>query len=219
MVSANIGVSYVFLLVFTWVYMGDEIRLTIPIINFDRVIMKPFRSLKWIMMSYAVIGFIAFIIGIYGAFILSLASFCKSTSPELYQFSLFVVALFWTGFFVVIAYGVKFFYGTKISTMIKEKIREETMEEVENRLVRSKFLEYDKTKEEKIKREDLPKVLQSLGMFVPEEEHDHLADTLDPDRSGFISFKPFADWFKAVNGSGGDSDGDSDKDEDKKLFR
>lgn len=221
-VSANIGISYLFLLVFTWVYLGDTVRVSIPIINFERVILRPFRSLKWIMICYAVIGFIEFIVGIYGAFILSLAEFCKVTSPDLYQFSLFVVTLFWVGFFIVSMYAVKLFYGTRLSKIIKDNVRTETMDEVENRLVRSKFLEFDKTREEKVTREDLTKVLQSLGVFVPEEEQEHLIDTLDPDRSGFITLKAFSEWFKAVNGSGGSDKGDDDnsgKDEDAKLFK
>lgn len=219
-VSANIGLSYVFLLVFTWVYMGDTVRLTISMINVDRVLLRPFRSLKWIMMAYGAIGFAAFVVGIYGAFILSLSSFCSKTSPQLYTFALFVVVLFWLGGAVVAGYLIKLTYGTRISKLIKENAREETMDEVEGRLVRSKFMEYA-AGGDSIARGDLGKVLQALGMFVPAEEQDHLADTLDPSGSGSIAFRPFKDWFAAVNGhsSAAAADEASDSDDSGKLFK
>eukprot|EP01031_Cornospumella_fuschlensis_P026994 gene26994-32614_t len=219
-VSAFVGISYVFLLVFTWVYIGDEIKITIPMLNFERVLFSPFKSLKWVLGFYLVVGGIAFILGIYGAFILSLATFCQQSAPALYQFSLFVVTIFWLGFFFTGGYAVKMFWGTNISRFIEDKVREESMEEVENRLVRAKFAEFDKSKEDRVKREDLPKILKSLGVFVPEEEHEHLLDTLDSEGTGYVTFGAFQDWFRALNGtSKRDDDSGSDKsDEDRKLF-
>eukprot|EP00981_Chlorochromonas_danica_P000958 scaffold229_cov155-Ochromonas_danica.AAC.6 len=214
-VTANIAISYLFLLVFTWVYLGENIRITIPVINFDRVVLRPFRSLRWIMYFYFALAIGAFVVGIYGTFILALSTFCSTTASELYHFTMFAVVLFWVGFFAVACYTVKLFYGTRISKILEEKMREETVEEVENRLVRAKFMEYDKTKQEQIERSDLNKVLQALGVFVPEEEQEHLADTLDPTRSGFIAFKPFAEWFRVANGSNKDEE---ENDEDKQLF-
>ncbi|RYG64958.1 hypothetical protein EON64_12935 [archaeon] len=220
MVSSFVGISYVFLLVFTWVYIGDEIKVTIPMLNFDRVLFSPFKSLKWVLGCYLVVGGVAFIMGIYGAFILSLATFCKQSAPALYQFSLFVVTIFWLGFFICGVYAVKMFWGSKISSFIDDKVREESMEEVESRLVRAKFSEFDRNKEDRVKREDLPKILKALGVFVPEEEHEHLLDTLDSEGTGYVSFSAFQDWFRALNGTGnrgGDSDSEK-SDEDRKLF-
>jgi hypothetical protein len=184
-------------------------------LSFDRVILRPFRTLKWIMICYALLGGIAFIIGIYGAVILSLAIFCERTSPVLYEFTLFVVSLFWTGLFIVGVYIVKLLYGARLAKLIEDKTRDESLSEVESRLARAKFLEFDKTKTEKISREDLPKVLQALGVFVPEEEQEHLANTLDPRNTGYIAYQPFSEWFRAVSGDH-DGGGESDKeDEDK----
>lgn len=198
-VSAQIATCYLFLLVFSWVYMGEEMSLQIKWLDIDMVVLRPFKSMKWIMYSYLGLFVMNFIIGIYGSFIMSLAVFCAPTAPMLYKFSLFILAISWIFFFTMVAYCVKFFLGNRIAAFIQEQTRTETMEEVEERIFRKKFNLFDPEKEDKVKREDFPKILQELGVFVPDEEISTLADTFDPEQSGYIPYQPFYDWFKDMN--------------------
>lgn len=168
-------------------------------LDVDMVILRPFKSMKWIMYFYSALFLMNFIIAVYGTFTMSLAIFCAPTAPMLYKFSLFILAIFWIFFFTIVAYSIKFFFGHRIATFIQEQTRAETMEEVEERIFRKFFSEYDPQKEDKIPRDDFRKVLQELGVFVPEDEIATLSDTFDPEQSGFIPYQPFYDWFKELN--------------------
>lgn len=198
-VEVEIATCYLFLLVFSWVYLGDTIRISVPSLSIDWVLLVPFQSLKWIMWFYFYLGVMSFIVGIYGAFVLSLATFCKTTAPTLYTFSLFCVVLYWLGLFFSSIYLVNLFFGNSISKFIAEKTREDTMEEVEERIFKKQFQEFDKDNEGKIVRSDMPKILKNLGVFVPEEEVEQLANNFDPENTGFILYQPFANWFKELN--------------------
>ncbi len=179
--------------------MGEDMSLQIKWLDIDMVILRPFKSMKWIMYFYFGLFVMNFIVAIYGTFLMSLAIFCAPTAPMLYQFSLFILSIFWIFFFTIIAYSIKFFFGHRISSFIQEQTRAETLEEVEERIFRKKFSIFDPEKEDKIKREDVPKILQELGVFVPDDEIITLSDTFDPERSGFVAYQPFYDWFKELN--------------------
>lgn len=184
---------------FSWVYLGEDVSLRISALDIDMVVLRPFRSMKWIMYFYAALLFMNVVVAIYGAFLTAQSIFCKNTAPMLYKFSLFLLVTFWLGFFIFIAYCVKFFFGDKITSMIKEKMREDTLEEAEERIFRRTFDDFDPEKENKVRREDIPAILQSLGVFVPDEEIVTLADTLDPQKAGVIEYQAFFDWFKDLN--------------------
>lgn len=198
-ISAEISVCYLFLLVFSWVYLGDHIDLEIKALDLKVNVLAPFKSMKWIMYAYALLAFMSFIIGIYGAFIMSLAVFCKTTAVMLYQFSMFLLITYWLGLFITIFYIVKLSYGNNIMALVKERIREETMEEVEERMFRRQFDAFDFEREDKIKREDANKLLQALGVFVPDQEVEQLVNSFDPSKSGFIEFQPMFEWFRELN--------------------
>lgn len=194
-----IATCYLFLLVYSWVYLGDTFRLKIEFFNLDMVVLAPFRSLKWIMYFYAVVAFMSFIVGIVGAATMSLAIFCADTAPELYTFSLYLVVTYWLGFFVVGIYVFKLFCGGQVNAIFKEQMRDETMEEVEERLFKQKFAEFDKEREDRISRENFPLLLRELGIFVPADEQNQLVDTFDPDGSGYLPYRDVYEWFKSLN--------------------
>lgn len=191
--------SYLYLLVFSWVFMGEDMFLRIPALGVNRQILFPFKSLKWIMGAYLIVGIVSFIVAIVGAALMSLAIFCKDTAPELYQYSLFLVSLNWIGIFVVVVYVVKLSYGGNIAQFIQEKTRQETIAEVESRLFQRKFAEFDPENTKQVKREDALKVLQNLGVFIPEEELEQLINTLDPGATGFVQYDAFFDWFLSLS--------------------
>jgi len=221
-VSAMIATSYLFLLIFSWVYFGDTFRLKIEFFSIDMVVLAPFKSMKWIMYYYGIVAFMSFIVGIVGAVTMSMAIFCVTTSPELYTFSLFLVVMYWLGFFIVGTYIFSLFFGGHVAELIKEQMREETLEEVEERLFREKFQVYDREREDRITREQFPLLLQDLGIFVPADEQNQLQDTFDPDNTGFLAYEEVKEWFKSLNAEANKHDkkignlSDDDDDEDDK---
>ena len=161
-----IAVCYIFLLVFTWVYMGDTITCTIPALGVDFVLFSPFKSLRWISFYYFLVGVFSFIVWIIGTILLQLSVFCEATAPGLYKFTVFLIVTYWMGFVIVILLLTKFFFGSNIAKMIKETPRASTIDEVEERLFRAKFDQYDLEKENRIPNEKVPLVLEDLQALL-----------------------------------------------------
>ena len=139
--------AYMYLLVFSWVFLGDEIKIGVILSDHKFTILRPFTSLQWLIMIYFAIGLFAFIVFIVYTALLAQSSFCALTSPLLYKFSSFLVASWWIGFCVVIGYLIKLFFGSDIASFIHDQTREHTNEEMEERIFRKVFNEYDKDRE------------------------------------------------------------------------
>lgn len=190
---------YLFLLVFSWVYLGDTININVPALGISFTLLRPFKSLKFVAGAYFILAVVSFIVWIVGSVLLQLSVFCEATAPELYKFSTFLVAIYWMGFIIVCLVLTKFFFGSNIAKMIKESTRASTIDEVEERLFRAKFDLHDVEKENRIAVEKVPLVLEDLGVFVPPEELDALIQTLDEEETGFVDFKPLLHWFRKLN--------------------
>lgn len=215
-IGAAIAVCYLFLIVYSWVFLGDVIRFESKTLGIDIIVLAPFRSFRWIVILYFAVAVASFIVWIVGTVLLEFAVFCQDTSPGLYSYTVFLVASYWMGFGITGIYIIKLFFGSNIAALIKESTRASTVEEVEEKIFNSKFQDYDKDKEGKIKVDDLASLLESLGVFVPEEEVETLQSTLDPEETGFIGFHELKAWFKSLNAeldARGDGEG-SEADED-----
>lgn len=180
--------------------------IDIPAFSFKRQILFPFKSLRWVMTAYAVVGGVLFIIAIIGAAVMSLAIFCQATAPELYRFSLFLVAVDWIGIFITITYLIKTSFGGQITQFIVEKTKAESVSDVETRIFKKKFDDIDLEGKGRISRDDASKLLQNLGIFVPEEELPQLMETLDPSQSGEVEYDTFLAWFQALSAEADDRD-------------
>lgn len=198
-ISAAVAVCYMFLIVYTWVFLGDNMYFTIPFTNVTFKVLRPFASMWWLMGFYAVIAITSFIVWCVGSYLLAASVFCAVTSPLLYQFSSFLVISYWLGFSVVVAYLVKIVFGRDIAGFVKDATREHTVDEVEEQIFRKKFTEYDKERDGEISSDDLASLIQSLGVYVPDDEIPALTKTLDPDGSGKIKFNKMLAWFRKVN--------------------
>lgn len=162
-ISAAIAVCYLFLLVYTWIFLGDTIRLQIQLIGVNIVLLAPFTSLQWLMGFYGVLGITSFVVWCVGSSLLSSASLCITTAPLLFSYATFLIAIYWLGFCIVIIYSIKLFYGDVIAAVIKEQVRPPTMAELEDRVFCKAFADFDKAKENRMANEDVSKLLQALG--------------------------------------------------------
>jgi hypothetical protein len=145
-ISAAVAVSYMFLLVFSWVYLGDLLTIPIPFSSHRMTLLKPYTSLKWLMGVYFVIFVTAFIIFIVGTYMLGLSSFCAVTAPLLFKFTTYLVITWWLMFVVIVVYMIKFYFGQDIAAFVNEQTREHTNEEMEERIFRKVFNEFDKNR-------------------------------------------------------------------------
>ncbi len=215
-VQAMIVVGYLFLLIYSWIWLGDEFYLEIEMLNFKKAFMWPFQSMKWLMFYYVVIFFTAMIVMAVGTIVLNSAALCVATTPKIYSFVGFTLALFWIQFTVICMKMISLVFGSSIVSFIKEKTTAPSQGELEERIFRKKFAEFDRDKEAQIAAGDFPQLLQELGVFVPDEEQPALLRTLDPEKTGKITFDSMYDWFQKLNAQAGDGD-DFDEDEDDAL--
>lgn len=197
-ISGTVAMSYIFLLIYSWVFLGDTLRLKIDRWKIDKVVMWPFKSMKLLMFLYFGLGFTCFIVWIVGSALLSSASFCQLTAPGLYSYIAYQVATFWIAFLIIIGYIIKMTYGKNIWSIVEKMMKPPSMDEMEEVIFRKQFSQYDKGKEGKILTDDLSAILTALGIYVPDEEIPTLLKTLDPTKSGSILFDEMFSWFKKM---------------------
>jgi len=219
-ISLFVVECYFLLIIFSWQYMGDWVK--IKILGRERTIFQPFQSLLFLALVYVVFGVVSFIIGCVGLGLLKLGVFCIQTSPQLYSYTLFLCAIYWLAFFVVLFYVGKKAFGDAISGVISAQLKAPSMSELEERIFRKKFNELDKNKSGMIANDDIPTLLSNLGVFVPDDELAGLIKTFDPSNTGSSKFDAVAAWFKKLNAAGDDKgdaggeDSDDEKDGKKK---
>ena len=194
--------------------MGDTVKIQISALGLDQAVLFPFRSMKWLMGFYAVLFFASFIVWIYGTILFQTAGFCTGTAPTLYQYSQLLIIIYWVTFFVIVLYIVKLFCGSDITKIAKELTRTSTVEEIQSQLFQKKFNEIDKEGTRVISHDDVPKLLQALGVFVPEEETKSLIASFDPEETGQVEYKVMESWFKNLIGQDDDGEDDDDENDD-----
>jgi hypothetical protein len=164
--SLAVAVCYLYIILYSWIYIGDTIKVRIPLTQVYVTVCRPFQSIRWLISYYVLIGFVSFLIWIIGSVLLDQAAICATTAPALYNYTLFLVVLYWLGFCITMLYIVKLFYGDVISAAVMEQVRAPTIGELEDRIFRKSFLKFDRLREEKISHNDVPKLLQTLGSYV-----------------------------------------------------
>ncbi len=212
-VQAQIAVSYLFLIIYSWVWLGDAFYFSIDFLGIKKAILYPFQSMKWLMFYYFVIFMTIMIVMAVGTALLRLGALCVQTTPKLYSFLAFVLTIYWIMFVVIVAKLISLVFGSSIVSFIKEKTSAPSQNELEERIFRKKFAEFDKDKQQEIQAVDFPQLLQELGVYIPDEEQPALLRTLDPEKSGKITFDNMFEWFQKLNAQAVD-DGGPDKDED-----
>jgi Ca2+-binding EF-hand superfamily protein len=209
-IAAAVGVSYLFLIVYMWIFIGTELKLTLPVIGTLRVI-GPFKDLMSLVWIWSVISITSFIVWIIGTGLLNLSSFCQATAPDLYNFSLFLVVTYWIGFCVVVLYFIKIVFGKTLEKAVREKIRAPNVNEAAENMFKSKYMKYDPNiGERQIPRKFLKPLLKDIGVYIPAEEQETLMNTFDPDDSGMLQYSLMLSWFRELNENIDDDDLGSD---------
>jgi len=217
-VQSQIVVSYLFILVYSWIWLGDAFYFEIEALGIKKAIFYPFQSMKWLMFYYLVIFTTAMIIMAVATAILNLAFLCLETTPKLYSFLAFVLTIYWIMFVIIMLKMVGLTFGSSIVSFLKDKTTAPSQNELEERIFRKKFADFDRNKEQQVDAADFPQLLQELGVYIPDEEQPALLRTLDPEKSGKIAFDPMFEWFQKISvtsvDDGGNNDDDDDDDDD-----
>lgn len=205
-VQAAVVVCYLFLLVYSWLWLGDTLYIEWKMVDFKKAVLWPFTSIKWLMAYYVVIFFTSMIVFAVGTSILSAAELCVSTTPRLYSYVSFICGIYWLMFSIIVFFTIKQAFGANIAKAIVSATSAPSQNELEERIFRKKFAEFDIEKDSTIPNVDFPAFVQALGAYVPEDELPALILTLDPEKTGKVPFDPALEWFLKM--SGGDEDAD-----------
>jgi len=213
-VQSQIVVSYLFILVYSWIWLGDAFYIEIETLGIKKAVLYPFQSMKWLMFYYFVIFITAMIIMAVATAILNLAFLCLSSTPKLYSFLAFVLTIYWIMFVIIMLKMIGLSFGSSIASFIKEKTTAPSQNEVYERIFRKTFADFDREKLMQVDAVDFPQLLQELGVYIPDEEQPALLRTLDPEKSGKISFDNMFEWFQKINATTVDDGKDDDDDDD-----
>lgn len=220
-INGAIAVSFFFLIVFSWVFLGYTWEITVPLIGGKYAIAKPFGSLRYLARVYSVLAGMAFLVLLVGTAYVALGYFCAVTSPIAYSFSLYLVLIYWIGGGMVAAHVFKMIFGAAIAQKLKEATRETSSEELEARVFTTKFREFDKTGEGAVTVDVIPELLKEVGFYFESKDVPALTKTLDPSGTGRVGYEVLFAWFqgeqkkmKEAGGADGDEDDDDEEDDD-----
>ncbi len=194
--------SYIHLFIYSWVFLGDYITVNVPIIDKEITILGPFRSLRFLMFYYFIEGVVSFIVMSVATYFHSITlsiNSCATKAPALYNYMTFAITIYWTGFTIIMAILVQMKFGQLILDQLNNFMRDPTEEELQEKIFRKKFSDFDKDKLGYIVAEDLPSILIELGVHVPDEELPDLINSLDPKQEGNVTFDALLSWFRKMN--------------------
>jgi hypothetical protein len=190
--------------------MGFKLTWKIPYTTREVTVFAPFTSVKYLAWVYGILGFTSFLIWVVGATLQNLAVFCLKTSPGLYSYTLYLNAVFWLGFCIVALVIIQKQYGAAIAEYIANQMEEPDQAELEEKIFRKKFNEYDTEKNGTIDKDQLAAFITDLGIYISDNDMPGLIQSLDTKGDGKLSFNKLQAWFKKVNSKASDLPASSD---------
>jgi len=113
-VGASVAVGYIYLLVYTWLFLGDD--LVFPFTQ--TTVLMPFTSLKWVVTFFTAIAIASFVVNAVGTYGLIFGITCAGTAPTLYNFAAYIVVVYWLGFFTCVFGLVRVVLGRQLAAIV-----------------------------------------------------------------------------------------------------
>ena len=215
-VELAIVVCYIFLLIYSWVWLGFTHKVYLPTSREPYYITHQFSSMYWVAGMLAAVGVLSFVVWIVGAAILNLGVFCEATAPRLYAFAVYLNTAYWLGFAIVMAVLINKIFGDKIKEFLLDAMDEPNQDEMEEKIFRQLFNKYDKDKSGVIDASDVSSFVTEIGIYVPEEDMPGLITSLDTKGNGKIVYNKLQAWYKKVSAKADDLPADSEDDKKKR---
>lgn len=192
-------VSYVFLMVYSWAFIGMKVWVVIPFAGIGFYLLKPFTKLKVLMVWYFLVFWLSFIVWIVGTALLDLAVFCEGTAPELYRFSAFLVITYWIGFCVIIIYLIKKRFGKILRALFDNASKGPTVEDMEEKIFRKEFKKLDTRKKGSLNPDFLPELFKKTGVYIPDEQMSGVIAKVGLNDKDELDFYPLLNWYREYN--------------------
>lgn len=202
-ISGTIALGYLFLLVYSWVFIGDTIKYK------QYTLLSPFASLHSLIVWYRILSIASLICFGIGTFYLKLSSFCIDTTPTMYYYSYTIIVMYWLGAAIVAFQIIKIHYGLNFIQSVKNYDKF-TAEDVEADIFAKKFNMFiDKKKSTfEIPSSSLGPLLKELMVPATEEDLVQWQKMLDVRGTGVITKDVLLLWYqqrmsKERSGKGG----------------
>ena len=113
-VGASVAVGYVYLLVYTWLFLGEDL-----VFPFTQVtVLMPFTSLKWVVTFFTAIAIASFIVTAVTTYELIVGITCATSAPTLYNFAAYIVVIYWLGCFTCLFSFVRAIFGRQLAAIV-----------------------------------------------------------------------------------------------------
>jgi hypothetical protein len=112
--------------------------------------------------------------------------------------------VYWLGFIITALTIIHKKYGDAIAEYIANQMEQPDQGELEEKIFRKKFNEYDEEKNGTLDKEKLSAFITDLGIYIPEEDMPGLIQNLDSKGDGKLTFNKLQAWFKKVNAQADD---------------
>lgn len=147
LLSVEIVVSYLFLVAYSWIFLGDDIKIKISYLKIDWHLFAPYVSLELLVVFYSILGAITILVTVIGTYLLFIAESCIKTATALYGYTLFTILMNWVGIVTITGNLMKLkMKDIDPEAFLIRKNRTATITEIEETMFLKKFRDFDPKK-------------------------------------------------------------------------
>ncbi|GMH71104.1 hypothetical protein TrRE_jg11131 [Triparma retinervis] len=200
--SAAVASAYLEIIVFSWIFMGTTITMTLPGGKTYKIL-KPFSKLRTITGCYAFVFLVSLGSFSYGTtFLLDVAA-QKDSGALLINFSLFLQIAYWLMVVLGTAALIMIKLNTKKGGKGGQYKPERTVRQKEKQLEQGSeawfknWFEVESDGMEMMESDKLEKFFTCVDLDVPADDIDNIVDQLDTEGTGEIGFTGAWSWYQS----------------------
>ena len=199
--SAAVASAYLEIIVFSWVFMGTTVTMTLPGGKTYKIL-RPFSKLRTIFCCYAFVFVVS--LGSFGygtTFLIDLES-RKNSGALLINFSLFLQIVYWLMVILGSVSLIMIKLGTKKVSKGSKYKAERTTKKEKNLEHGSEawfkhWFEIESDGMDTMESDKLEKFFTCVDMDVPGDDLDNIVDQLDIEGTGEIGFSGVWSWYES----------------------
>uniref|UniRef100_A0A7S1UFN2 EF-hand domain-containing protein n=1 Tax=Phaeomonas parva TaxID=124430 RepID=A0A7S1UFN2_9STRA len=198
-IRGAIVVSYLFLMLYAWLFLG--FKWDLKIMSRKYPVLRPIPNLAVLCTLYAILAVVTVPVFAYGAWSLS-DSYCLDSVPTIYSFASFITIVYFC--IATVHVGVVLTMAcaaTARNAAITgvDSIMDARRHSTNNSMLeaaKKRFLEYDKDGSGELNKRELKKLLREVNKDLTTEEIANAVELLDESGDGMISLEEFLNFCK-----------------------
>lgn len=144
--------------------------------------------------------FLYLIIGIFGTYCLSTSQkSCQKT--HVFKLSLFLIIIYWLHVTLTLIKYLNSSVTKNLTLNWKQKAVDIDSVELQERVFQKAFVKFDQNNDMKIAKDDVLSLIQSLGIYIADEDLSKTMLTINPFDEKYLSYDHMYKWYSSVNTS------------------